>query len=64
MPVGPKAEFEMAVKYVESMMSFLGVKDIEKIVFEGHNQFSDKTEENIATEFEKAVNVAKTFFLF
>ncbi|CAI8800982.1 FMN-dependent NADH:quinone oxidoreductase 3 [Bacillus pseudomycoides] len=34
---GPKAQMEMAVKYVASMMSFFGVKDMEKVVIEGHN---------------------------
>lgn len=58
---GPKAEVEMAVKYVASMMSFFGVKNIEKVVIEGHNQFPDKAEEIIAAGLEKAVNVASTF---
>ncbi|PEJ33553.1 FMN-dependent NADH-azoreductase [Peribacillus butanolivorans] len=58
---GPKAEVEMAVKYVASMMSFFGVKNIEKVVIEGHNQFSDKAEEIIAAGLEKAVKVASTF---
>ncbi|NOU88295.1 FMN-dependent NADH-azoreductase [Paenibacillus sp. LMG 31460] len=58
---GPKAEVEMAVKYVASMMSFFGVKDMEKIVIEGHNQFPDKSEEIIASGLEKAVKVASTF---
>jgi len=34
---GPKAAMEMAVKYVASMMNFFGVKDMEKVVIEGHN---------------------------
>ncbi|WP_374965398.1 FMN-dependent NADH-azoreductase [Lysinibacillus sp. RS5] len=58
---GPKAELEMAVKYVVNMMGFFGVKDIEKVVIEGHNQFPDKTEEIIAAGLEKAVKVASTF---
>ncbi|MGG1679703.1 FMN-dependent NADH-azoreductase [Neobacillus sp. NRS-1170] len=58
---GPKAEMEMAVKYVASMMSFFGVKDMEKVVIEGHNQFPDKAEEIIAAGLEKAVKVASTF---
>ena len=58
---GPKAEVEMAVKYVASMMGFFGVKDIEKVVIEGHNQFPDKAEEIIAAGLEKAVKVASTF---
>lgn len=58
---GPAAEIEMAVKYVASMMGFFGVKDIEKIVIEGHNQFRDQAEEIIANGLEKAVKVASTF---
>ncbi|QFF99234.1 FMN-dependent NADH-azoreductase [Psychrobacillus glaciei] len=58
---GPKADVEMAVKYVASMMSFFGVNDLEKVVIEGHNQFPDKAEEIIATGLEKAVQVASTF---
>ncbi|WP_276913770.1 FMN-dependent NADH-azoreductase [Aneurinibacillus aneurinilyticus] len=58
---GPAAEIEMAVKYVASMISFFGVKDIETVVIEGHNQFPDKAEEIIATGLEKAVKVASTF---
>ena len=58
---GPKAEVEMAVKYVASMMSFFGVKNIEKVVIEGHNQFPDKAEEIIAAGLEKAVKIASTF---
>ncbi|PEM34835.1 FMN-dependent NADH-azoreductase [Bacillus pseudomycoides] len=58
---GPKAPMEMAVKYVASMMSCFGAKDIEKIVIEGHNQFPDKAEEIIAAGLEKAIKVASTF---
>ncbi|PHC80305.1 MULTISPECIES: FMN-dependent NADH-azoreductase [Bacillus] len=58
---GPKAQMEMAVKYVASMMSFFGVKDMEKVVIEGHNQFPDKAEEIIAAGLEMAVKVASTF---
>ncbi|MGG3654218.1 FMN-dependent NADH-azoreductase [Bacillus pseudomycoides] len=58
---GPKAPMEMAVKYVASMMNFFGVKDMEKVVIEGHNQFPDKAEEIIAAGLEKAVKVASTF---
>ncbi|WP_242220151.1 FMN-dependent NADH-azoreductase [Bacillus cereus group sp. BfR-BA-01380] len=58
---GPKAEMEMAVKYVASMMGFFGAKDIEKVVIEGHNQFPDKAEEIISAGLEKAVKVASTF---
>ncbi|MED2764317.1 FMN-dependent NADH-azoreductase [Bacillus thuringiensis] len=58
---GPKAEMEMAVKYVASMMNFFGVKDMEKVVIEGHNQFPDKAEDIIAEGLYKATKVASTF---
>ncbi|MEX3621749.1 FMN-dependent NADH-azoreductase [Viridibacillus arvi] len=58
---GAAAELEMAVKYVASMMGFFGVRDIEKVVIEGHNQFPDKAEEIIAAGLEKAAKVASTF---
>ncbi|MGG0666645.1 FMN-dependent NADH-azoreductase [Viridibacillus arvi] len=58
---GAAAELEMAVKYVASMMGFFGVRDIEKVVIEGHNQFPDKAEEIIAAGLKKAAKVASTF---
>ncbi|MBP0727170.1 FMN-dependent NADH-azoreductase [Bacillus sp. RG28] len=58
---GPAAQMEMAVKYVASMMGFFGVKEIEKVVIEGHNKFPDKAEEIIADGLEKAVKLASTF---
>lgn len=57
----PAAEIEMAVKYAASMMGFLGVNDMEKVVIEGHNQLPDKAEEIIAAGLEKAVKVASMF---
>ncbi|MFJ7738774.1 FMN-dependent NADH-azoreductase [Lysinibacillus sp. NPDC097287] len=58
---GPSAEIEMAVRYVENMMSFFGIKNIEKLVIEGHNQFPDKAEEIVAAGLGKAVKLASTF---
>ncbi|MGE7919382.1 FMN-dependent NADH-azoreductase [Viridibacillus sp. NPDC093762] len=58
---GAAAELEMAVKYVASMMGFFGVKDIEKVIIEGHNQFPDKAEEIISAGLEKADKLASTF---
>ncbi|MES5939314.1 MULTISPECIES: FMN-dependent NADH-azoreductase [unclassified Bacillus cereus group] len=58
---GPKAGMEMAVKYVVSMMNFFGVKDMEKVVIEGHNQFPDQAEDIIAEGLYKAAKVASTF---
>lgn len=52
---------EMAVKYVSTMMNFFGIKDIETVVIEGHNQFKDKANEIISEGLEKARELAKTF---
>lgn len=38
---------ETAIKYVLTMMNFLGATDIEEVVIEGHNKFRDKAEEII-----------------
>ena len=58
---GPAAEMEMAVKYVSTMMNFFGIKDIETVVIEGHNQFKDKANDIINEGLERAKKVAKTF---
>lgn len=58
---GPTAEMEMAVRYVSNMMSFFGVKDIEKVVIEGHNQSPDKAEEIISSGLSKAIELANKF---
>lgn len=58
---GPGAEMEMAVKYIDSMMRFFGVKDIETVVIEGHNKYRDKAEEIISEGLENAKKVASTF---
>lgn len=58
---GPQAEVEMAVKYVTNMMNFFGVKNLETIVIEGHNQFPDKAEEIITRGLKRAVRVASSF---
>ncbi|MEH7515590.1 FMN-dependent NADH-azoreductase [Gottfriedia acidiceleris] len=58
---GPAADLEMAVKYVTNMMNFFGVKSLEKVVIEGHNQFPDKANEIVAAGLEEAVKLASTF---
>ncbi|OUB14354.1 FMN-dependent NADH-azoreductase [Bacillus thuringiensis serovar yunnanensis] len=59
--VGPIADVEMAVKYLSTMMSLLGVTNMETIVIEGYSHFPDKAEEIIAEGLEKAVKVASIF---
>lgn len=58
---GPMAEMEMAVKYLYTMMNFFGIKDIETVIIEGHNQFKDEANEIIAKGLEEATKVSKTF---
>ena len=58
---GPMAEMEMAVKYISTMMSFFGIRDIETVIIEGHNQIKDEANEIIAKGLEEAIKVAKTF---
>ncbi|MDZ5016807.1 FMN-dependent NADH-azoreductase, partial [Clostridium perfringens] len=46
---------------VSNMMGFFGVKDIETVVIEGHNQSPDKAEEIISSGLNKAIKLASTF---
>lgn len=58
---GAAVDMEMAVKYVYTMMNLFGIKDIETVVIEGHNQFKDKANKIISEGLEKAKELAKTF---
>ncbi|MFC0557615.1 FMN-dependent NADH-azoreductase [Halalkalibacter alkalisediminis] len=58
---GPAQSAEMAVNYVNTMLSFWGVEDISTVIIEGHNQYRDQAETIIEEGLEKAVAVAKEF---
>jgi FMN-dependent NADH-azoreductase len=58
---GPMAQLEMSVNYVKNTLGFWGVKDIETVVIEGHNQFQDRAQEIIETGLAKATKVAAGF---
>ncbi|ARK32720.1 FMN-dependent NADH-azoreductase [Halalkalibacter krulwichiae] len=58
---GPAQAAEMAVTYVNTMMSFWGIQDISTVIIEGHNQFPDKADEIINDGLAKAAEVASKF---
>ncbi|WP_077622990.1 FMN-dependent NADH-azoreductase [Sediminibacillus massiliensis] len=58
---GPAQTSEMAVNYVSTMLQFWGVKDIEKVIVEGHNQYPDKAEQIVEEGLEQAAAVAANF---
>jgi FMN-dependent NADH-azoreductase len=58
---GPAADLEMGDKYINTILSFIGISDKQSIIVEGANAVPDKAVEikNAATA--KAVEVAKSF---
>lgn len=58
---GPAQSVEMAVHYVTTMLNFWGVRDINTLVIEGHNQFPDQAEEIIEEGLRKAAAWANDF---
>lgn len=58
---GPAQSAEMAVNYVTNVLNFWGVKDIQTVIVEGHNQFPDKAEEIIREGIAKTAAVASSF---
>jgi FMN-dependent NADH-azoreductase len=56
---GPAQSSEMSVHYVETMLGFWGVKDIEKVIIEGHNQFPDQAEAIVEGGLTKASEIAR-----
>lgn len=58
---GPAADLEMSAKYVQTIMAFWGVEDVQTIVIEGHNQFPDRSAEIIADGIKLAAEAARTF---
>lgn len=56
---GPAQSVEMSVNYVQTMLGFWGVEDIQKVIIEGHNQYPDQAERIIAEGLEKAAELAR-----
>ena len=55
------APFEMAVKYVQANLGLWGITDVETIVIEGHNQYSDRAGDIIADGLEVVAKAAGKF---
>lgn len=55
------AQFEMAVKYVQSNLGLWGITDVETIVIEGHNQYPDRVQDIIADGLEVVAKAAGKF---
>jgi FMN-dependent NADH-azoreductase len=52
---------EMAVNFVAKNLRLFGITDIEKVIVEGHQRYSDRSEQLIANGIEQAIQLAKTF---
>jgi FMN-dependent NADH-azoreductase len=55
---GPAQRSEMSVNYVQTMLNFWGVQDIQSIIIEGHNQYPDQAEAIIEEGLKKAAELA------
>lgn len=58
---GPMAQLEMSLNYVRNTLGFWGVKDIETVVIEGHNQFPDRSQQIVEAGLAQAAKVAAGF---
>ncbi|MGO4547828.1 FMN-dependent NADH-azoreductase [Paenibacillus sp. 2TAB23] len=58
---GPAAGAEMAFNFIRNVMGFYGVKNLESVIIEGHNQLPDQAEAIVATGLEQAKKVAAGF---
>lgn len=58
---GPMATWEMSVNYVRNIMGFWGIKDVETVIVEGHNQFQDRAQQIVEAGLAEAAKVAAGF---
>ncbi|MBD2867447.1 FMN-dependent NADH-azoreductase [Paenibacillus arenilitoris] len=58
---GPMVAAEMSYNFIRNVMGFFGVKNLESIIVEGHNQFQDKAETIIADGVAQAEKAAVGF---
>ena len=58
---GPAADFELGDRYINTILSFVGITDKQSIIVEGMNATPDKAEEIKANAISKAKEVAKKF---
>lgn len=60
-PEEPASSSEMAVNFVAKNLRLFGITDIETVIVEGHQRYSDRSEQLIANGIEQAIQLAKTF---
>lgn len=58
---GPAAELEFTQKYFRTVMSFIGIQDVDLVVAEGMAYTPAEADQILTNAIEKAKNVAKTF---
>jgi FMN-dependent NADH-azoreductase len=58
---GPAASVEMSHTFIRNVMGFFGVKNLESVIIEGHNQLADQAEAIVANGLEQAKKVAASF---
>ncbi|MEV5028888.1 FMN-dependent NADH-azoreductase [Paenibacillus sp. LPE1-1-1.1] len=58
---GPAAGAEMSFNFIRNVMGFFGVKNLESVIIEGHNQLPDQAEAIVAAGLEQAKKVAASF---
>lgn len=58
---GPAADFELGDRYLNTILSFIGITDKQSIIVEGMNAMPDKAEEIKANAITKAKEVAQKF---
>lgn len=58
---GPMASIEMSLKYMTTIMGFIGIKNPEVVVIEGHNQFPDRSKEIVEEGLRKTAQIAAKF---
>ncbi|RAU96175.1 FMN-dependent NADH-azoreductase [Paenibacillus sp. YN15] len=59
--VEPMQALEMSLSYVRNVLAFWGIKDIETVVVEGHNQFPDRSQAIVQEGIGQAVELAARF---
>ncbi|OBZ13105.1 MULTISPECIES: FMN-dependent NADH-azoreductase [Bacillales] len=58
---GPAASVEMSYNFIRTVMGFYGVKNLESVIVEGHNQLPDQAEAIVSNGIEQAKKVAAGF---
>ncbi|MBO8163423.1 MAG: FMN-dependent NADH-azoreductase [Brevibacillus sp.] len=58
---GPGAEMEFGDRYIRTVLSFIGITDVESIIVEGMAQMPDQADEIRARAIEQAKDAAKRF---